>query len=199
MALIQRTSSFLLLSLVVASGSACYSAVNNGGSATGDDGGVSGGDAATPDVDPPDSLFDGPTTCTSGTTWTGGDSESPYMHPGGACVSCHAQNGGPKLLVGGSVFATGHEPVDCNGVKPGTNAITVTLTSADGTTHNLPVNCSGNFYLYARGNSLNTPFTAKITRGDKSYEMHGEQTSGDCNSCHSIDGANGARGRIVAP
>jgi hypothetical protein len=198
MPLIQRTSSLLLLALLVASGSACYSAVNNGGSATSDDGGVSGDDAAAPE-DPPDSLFDGPTTCTSGTKWTGGDSESPYMHPGGECVSCHSQNGGPKLLVGGSVFATGHEPVDCNGVKPGSNSITVTLTSADGTTHDLPVNSAGNFYLYARGNSLNTPFTAKITRGDKSYEMHGEQTTGDCNSCHTVDGANGARGRIVAP
>lgn len=198
MPLLPRTSSLLLVALFVASGTACYSVANNTGSATTDDAGTVD-DAAAPIADPPDSLFEGPTTCTSGTKWTGGDRESPFMHPGGTCVSCHAQNNGPKLLVGGSVFATGHEPVDCNGVKPGGDAITVTLTSADGTVHDLPVNSAGNFYLYARGNSLNTPFTAKITRGAGTYEMHGEQTSGDCNSCHTVDGANGARGRIVAP
>ena len=28
-------------------------------------------------------------TCKSGVKWTGGDQESPEMHPGGDCIACH--------------------------------------------------------------------------------------------------------------
>lgn len=42
---------------------------------------------------PGDGPFDGPPVCTSGRTWTGGNSESPLMHPGLACIACHARSG----------------------------------------------------------------------------------------------------------
>ncbi len=32
-----------------------------------------------------------PLTCTSNQHWTGGNEESPNMHPGGACINCHSR------------------------------------------------------------------------------------------------------------
>jgi hypothetical protein len=44
-----------------------------------------------------------------------------------------------------------------------------------------------------------TPFTAEVIYQGQSVSMTTPQTSGDCNSCHTESGANGAPGRIVVP
>jgi len=41
--------------------------------------------------------------------------------------------------------------------------------------------------------------TARVVRGDQERVMLSPQMDGDCNSCHTENGANGAPGRIVAP
>jgi hypothetical protein len=148
------------------------------------DGGADGGDA-------------GPiaTKCTSGKTWAGGNDGSPLMRPGAACNACHQVMGGPNLRIAGTVYPTLHEPNDCNGKAP-PPALTVVITDKNGRVTNLPVNAAGNFYTPAK---ILTPYKARITDGTNTRAMNGSVTAGDCNSCHTVAGANGAPGRVMAP
>jgi mono/diheme cytochrome c family protein len=43
------------------------------------------------------------------------------------------------------------------------------------------------------------PFTAKVTYKGRERAMAAVQTSGDCSSCHTQTGTNGAPGRITLP
>ena len=43
------------------------------------------------------------------------------------------------------------------------------------------------------------PYTAKVLFGGRVREMIERQTDGDCNGCHTEDGAKDAPGRIVLP
>lgn len=138
--------------------------------------------------------FDTPVTCTSNTRWTGGNNESPNMRPGGACITCHTMRGGPAYTVAGTIYPSAHEPNDCNG-SAGTG-MSVVVTDANGKVTTLPVNTVGNFYSRA---AIAAPFKVKIVRGAKERVMAGSLTAGDCNSCHTEAGLNGAPGRVVAP
>jgi hypothetical protein len=163
------------------SGGAAFGGKSSGGaSGAGSSSGGSGGDP-----------FGGGSVCTSKTTWKSGNNAS--MRPGETCIACHTANRGPAFSIAGTVYPTGHEPNDCNG-KAGA---TVIITDAQGKAHNITVNAVGNFYL---AGSIPTPYTAKVTTtagGVRS--MLAPQTSGDCNTCHTEKGANGAPGRIVTP
>ncbi|AKU93667.1 hypothetical protein AKJ09_00331 [Labilithrix luteola] len=160
------------------------------------------GDPATSDggstTDPdPGGIYDTPVACTSNTTWKSGDHGSQLMHPGRACITCHkTQRNAPSFSIAGTVFPSAHEPDDCNGTNGTKPAVTVTITDANGKTYDLQVNGVGNFYSQA---SIATPFHAKVTSNGQTREMTAAQTSGDCNSCHTEAGANGAPGRIMAP
>ena len=46
---------------------------------------------------------------------------------------------------------------------------------------------------------LELPFRAKVVFAGKERSMGTAQSTGDCNSCHTATGANGAPGRIVLP
>lgn len=167
-----------------------------GGASTGVGGSVStGGTASVTGGAPTVDVFSLPPTCTSGTFWTTGESET--MRPGEACVSCHAtQRDAPTFAVAGTLYPTGHEPNDCNGAGPQTGAVVV-ITDAQGTEHRLNVNQAGNFIL--EGVTLALPYTAKVVIGAAERAMSGAQTSGDCNSCHTEQGASSAPGRIALP
>jgi hypothetical protein len=150
-----------------------------GGGTTGGSGG-SGGDP-----------FGGASVCTSKMTWKSGEGAS--MRPGEACIACHATNRGPDFSIAGTVYPTGHEPNDCNGK----GNVTVVITDAKGTTHNLMANSVGNFTFTG---TLPTPYTAKVmTSSGAVRAMTTAQTVGDCNSCHTEKGTNSAPGRIVSP
>lgn len=159
--------------------------------------GMPAGSCGTGDagVDP----FDVPPQCTSNTTWTRGNSGSARMNPGRACISCHtAENEGEEEApegVGGTVYPTAHEPNLCNGLPGGA---TVVLRGADGREFSLPVNDVGNFHMFANA-ALVRPYTARVDFQGRTRRMSTPQLSGDCNSCHTQDGANGAPGRILAP
>ena len=43
------------------------------------------------------------------------------------------------------------------------------------------------------------PFKAKVTYMGRERAMAATQTSGDCNACHTQNGANSAPGRILLP
>ena len=115
------------------------------------------------------------------------------MRPGGACITCHTMRGGPAYAVAGTVYPTAHEPNDCNGVS---GAVTVVVTDKNGVVTTLPVNGVGNFSSRAR---IAAPFNVKVVNGAKQRVMAGALTAGDCNSCHTLAGVNGAPGRVMAP
>jgi hypothetical protein len=148
--------------------------------------------------------YDTPLKCTSGTTWTRGDRGSSSMHPGVACIACHAMNGeAPRYAIAGTVFPSAHEPDDCNGAASSSSgALSVLITEANGTTHSLPVNTAGNFYYQG---TIATPYNAQVVAGSAVRVMTHTQTSGDCNGCHTVNGssnttgATSAPGRIMAP
>jgi hypothetical protein len=139
----------------------------------------------------PDPLSAAP-VCTSGTQWTAGNDGSSRMNPGQACISCHSSGEGPRFAVAGTVYPTGHEPDLCNG----TSAAQVIITDANGTTLTLTPNSAGNFSSSA---ALALPYHAEVVANGKTRAMSATQSSGDCNGCHTQNGANGAPGRITLP
>lgn len=160
-----------------------------------------------------DAGADAAPPCTSGTMWTMGNKKSPLMHPGGKCNQCHSQAGGPNLQFAGTVYRGAHDIDDCNGAGP-PPPLSVIITDKNGKSVTLTVNAAGNFELpkpvrQGNGNGGNgngnggptysPPFKAKVTDGTTTRVMNGSVTSGDCNSCHTTAGANGAPGRILAP
>jgi cytochrome c5 len=159
----------------------------NAGTPEGDCGGGGGG---TTDPSP----FDLPPQCTTNAFYTGG--EGGQMEPGRACISCHLQRSDdqpPPLGAGGTVYMTGHEPDRCNGVPGGA---TVEITDATGATIALPINGAGNFYTLS---PLAFPIHAKVVTATGTRAMGRDVPTGDCNSCHTQSGTNGAPGRIALP
>jgi hypothetical protein len=138
--------------------------------------------------------FDGPAVCTSGKTWTGGNSESPLMHPGRACMACHAsgEGEGSRFTIAGTVYPTGHEPNECYGAT----SATVEVTDANGKVITLAVNASGNFMT---SSLLAFPIRVAVVANGKRRSMNESPPNGDCNSCHTQNGDNKAPGRIALP
>jgi len=132
--------------------------------------------------------------CASGERWTGGNRESPFMHPGRDCVSCHTQAGeGPRYAIAGTVFDLPHEADDCFGVAD----VIVQITGADGAVVELTSNDAGNFFL-GKG-AVATPYTAKLIYEGRERPMTTPQTDFNCASCHTATGTNAAPGRVLAP
>jgi hypothetical protein len=169
-----------------------------GGSGTG---GAGGG---TPDP------FGGQTVCSSGKSWPASSDEGdPRMNPGMACIQCHASHaeGGdgdheddddaPLFDIAGTVYPTGHEPDRCDGVDGASAGAIVEIRGADGALFQLEVNEAGNFMR--TGKPVSRPYRARVISAAGERAMGAAQTSGDCNGCHTEQGANGAPGRIVAP
>jgi cytochrome c553 len=155
--------------------------------------GSCGGDAGAPPSDP----LNAPPTCTSNTTWTRGTNGSSSMEPGQACITCHSKSGeAPKFVIAGTLYPTGHEPDNCNGVN-GTTGAKVVVTGSNGTIVTLTPNSAGNFYS---STTLPPPYKAKVvSSAGVERVMSGTASTGDCNSCHTQSGANSAPGRITLP
>ena len=149
--------------------------------------GTPSGDCASTDP------FGGPSVCTSGKTWTGGNRESPLMHPGAACIGCHASSGeGPRFAIAGTVYPTAHEPTDCYGAT----SASVEVTDAAGKVTTLAVNAAGSFYSSA---AIAFPIHVAVVANGVRRPMSAAPPSGDCNTCHTEKGASQAPGRIVLP
>ncbi|MFO0678305.1 MAG: hypothetical protein U0169_17340 [Polyangiaceae bacterium] len=140
--------------------------------------------------------------CTSARTWSS-SRKGATMNPGRACISCHESRGDDDdeaiLHVGGTVYPTVREPDLCYGVDGTSNDVKVVLTDATGRVVELPVGPTGNFLLPGREAPLVFPYRAKVVANGKVREMAKPRSSGDCNSCHTENGANGAPGRIFLP
>jgi hypothetical protein len=149
-----------------------------------------------PDAGPPGpNPYNTPVVCTSNKYWTTQMGNSLSMRPGEACQACHQKQGGPIYTVGGTVYPTAHEPKDCNG-SVGGGTMNVVVTDKNKNVVTVPVNSVGNFGTRA---AIVPPFFVTVTQGGKSRPMIGSLTNGDCNSCHTEAGANGAPGRVMAP
>ncbi len=133
--------------------------------------------------------------CLSGMRWTGGNEGSPLMRPGGNCIACHASGEGLQFAVSGTVYAGAAEADDCFGVS----GATVRLTDSKGKVLSVETNKAGNFFVGARGPVLAMPFTAKVIFKGSERRMFAPKSSGNCMSCHTSKGANGAPGRIMVP
>lgn len=143
--------------------------------------------------------YNTPEVCTSMQYWPGG--ESRLMDPGRACISCHQNSGGeaPLFAIGGTVYPTAHEPNDCYGVDGTIDGTQVVITDAQNNVVNLNVHSTGNFD--SGGQIVVFPIHAKVIRGGKTRAMSQAVSTGDCNSCHTLNGAGNppAPGRIMAP
>lgn len=188
-----------LLGLVSLAGFAWL--VGCGGSTTGtesgfveDTGAATDETGASEDTGAPDPFAAEP-TCTSGATWTLGDRGSQLMHPGMACITCHAKSfRAPKYKIAGTVFPTAHEPDNCVSKVSG---LQVVITGADGKVTTLTPNSSGNFFTLA---TIAMPYSAKVVAADgRERAMAAKQSNGDCNSCHTQSGTSSAPGRIIGP
>lgn len=147
--------------------------------------------------------FGGSSVCSRGLEWDMGNVESPFMNPGKACKTCHMQLDpfvNSRILIGGTVYHTGHEPDLCFGIDGVKDPMFVEITDATMKVTQLEVNQGGNFlWDKFEAGDLTFPITARVVRGDQERVMLSPQMIGDCNSCHTEDGTNGAPGRIVAP
>lgn len=142
--------------------------------------------------------------CVSGTYWGRGDYGDNLMHPGRACISCHAERArGPRFTVAGTLYTEFHEEDDCNGSAGRPNARPeVEVTDATGVPFFITANSAGNFYT-------THPFRFPLQRvrvfspNGTVVEMGSAAPHGDCNACHTREGTNTATGmapgRVVIP
>jgi hypothetical protein len=182
----------------------CLGQIDGGAGATGTGGGTDTGTGGSALVSGTGGSGTGgttnpltaPPTCTSNMNWLGGNEGSANMNPGMACISCHASGGeGPRFTIAGTVYPTGHEPDGCYGAS-GTSGAQVVITGADGRTLTLTPSSAGNF---SSSSSVAMPYNAKVVYMGRERAMGASQSTGDCNSCHTQNGANLAPGRIVLP
>lgn len=145
---------------------------------------------------------DHPTVCTTGRT--AGTSENQDMTPGQACNACHAYtnaggdgNEAPIYAFAGTVYTAHHEPDNCVGGTNGGGSAEIEIVSATGQRFTAPILDSGNFMLETH--EITYPITARITYQGRTRWMIEPQMSGDCNTCHSEAGSEGASGRIRLP
>jgi hypothetical protein len=171
---------------------------SSGGASSATDAGA----AIDDDGGDPNDPYATPVQCSSGTQWTNGDKGSANMQPGSACRTCHVVGGKASSKswdIAGTVYATAHEPDNCNGTSA--SGVTVIITDATGKETSLSVNSVGNFYhndLFGFA-ALPKPYHARVVSGGKVRKMVAAQTEGDCNSCHTESGTNSAPGRIMLP
>jgi mono/diheme cytochrome c family protein len=141
---------------------------------------------------PADPFWDVVVDCSSGTRYTRG--EGVTMEPGKACNECHSRKGERTYALAGTVYPTGHESDLCNGVNGTASIVATDLTGKVLAT--VPVNKAGNFASQIR---ITGPYKVKVVQNGKERAMKASPSSGDCNSCHTQDGLEGAPGRIALP
>jgi hypothetical protein len=183
-----------------------------GGSATG--GGTGGGTATGGGTGGGSATGGGggtaPTTCASNLSWLLGNLGSQWMNPGYACQSCHAGNNfagqnpnhaskqSEAMFFMGTVYGGLHEKNLCDEVNA--SSAKIEILDSNGTVKlTLTPNGVGNFYSSSSQAGFTLPYTARVTQNGKTRAMTTPQTSGDCNTCHTEQGLNGAPGRVQLP
>jgi hypothetical protein len=138
---------------------------------------------------------DGGAQCASGQTWKLGDQPTQVMYPGTSCNTCHAQRGIFTFAIAGTVYTASHQSDNCFGIA----GVSVVITDANDASITLVSDVSGNFLVEPAEANVAVPYTASVVTDGGVAAMLESQTNGDCNSCHTQAGTNGAPGRIVTP
>ena len=140
--------------------------------------------------------FETPPQCTTDTHWKFGDQGSDLMYPGATCNECHSSHiDTPRFTIAGTVYATGHEPDNCDGAA----GAVVEIVDAKGTMLSLESNAAGNFMHSIVDETVVFPISARVILNNEVRAMTGRVADGDCNGCHTQFGSSGAPGRIVLP
>lgn len=141
-----------------------------------------------------------PTDCPSGQFWTRGNEGSESMNPGMACRACHlASRPGRAYFFMGTVFASLHAKDRCIAPPPGGGRIEI-IDSNGALAQTIDVTSgSGNFRSGSLSTTVQLPYTVRIVANGRTGRMLTPQMNGDCNSCHTEQGTNGAPGRIYWP
>jgi len=149
-----------------------------------------------------DDPFARPAVCTSGVTRSPNASESPEMAPGRACIACHADSNAmsgegdaPIFAFAGTVYPSAHEPDDC--AASAAEGAEIRITDAKGRVFVQLANAVGNFS--DESGNFAYPYTAVIRYRGREREMLDKQMTGDCNGCHTQNGAMSAPGRLLLP
>ena len=160
----------------------------------------------------PDSGTMLPVKCSSGMKWTSGNAASEWMNPGYACRSCHlgqnflGQN--PRgesnlqyaMFFMGTAFADFQEENLCMPKSVPAGAVVEILGADGGVALSLAIDpASGNFRSTSTTSEVPLPYRARIRANGMVRTMAALQMSGDCNTCHTEQGREGAPGRIVWP
>jgi len=98
----------------------------------------------------------------------------------------------PRFVASGTVYATGHEPDNCNGAV----GASIVITDAAGASFSATTNDAGNFSFDA---TLAFPIHAHVVVNGSTRAMVGAVMTGECNGCHTQAGLQMAPGRIVLP
>jgi len=174
---------------------------SNGGTSTGGNptGGTSTGGAATGGASPVEG-------CDSGRFWdpAGSDGlppEGPWMNPGRACITCHQEETGGKVVeIGGTVYPSLDQQDLCYGVDGTSINAEVVVTDNEGEVFRLPIGPTGNFSLLLDGaERVQLPVSAKVVYAGRERVMTYHPNVADCNYCHTREGRNDAPGRIFLP
>ena len=147
-------------------------------------------------------------TCASGAKWTAGNEESELMNPGFACRSCHlgdnfqGQNPGGEaeprkaFFFMGTAYSAPRQEDLCAAADVPADAQVEILDLDGGVQLTLPVNAVGNFRSNSTQAGFTVPYRARVRANGKLNSMGAAQTDGDCNTCHTATGLNGAPGRV---
>ena len=146
------------------------------------------------------------TICTSQLKWPivwrdgSSDLDPRDMNPGLPCRACHqTEKPSRAFFFMGTAFPTLHEQDRCFSTVP--QGTRVEILDANGQVAlTMSVRARGNFFSNSRTADVALPFTARVvTPNGAISQMTTPQMTGDCNGCHTEQGANGAPGRIVLP
>jgi hypothetical protein len=149
-------------------------------------------------------------TCASGLVYQG-NAGRPTMNPGLACRSCHlGQNFDNQNPAGlskpdkafffmGTAYASLREDDRCLSANVPSGAKIEILDSSGAVKATLPINEAGNFFSDSTSAGFALPYRARIVANGKTLQMATPQMDGDCNTCHTDSGRNGAPGRITWP
>jgi hypothetical protein len=133
-----------------------------------------------------------PALCVSGRRYTSGD--GPLAHPGADCIGCHTSSDEdpPRFTIAGTTYAAPRQADDCWGMS----GPTVEVTDATGKIITLTTNEAGTFFSEE---PIAPPIRARVITNGKVRAMKDPVPSGNCASCHTRDGVNGAPGRLLVP
>jgi hypothetical protein len=151
---------------------------------------------------PPEDPFSAAPRCTSGELWHRNRQEGPEHLPGSPCNRCHHEDNAasghgeaPIFNFAGTVYPTAHEPELC--IAPAGMGGQVVVVYESGQVAIAPINATGNFMHHAEANA--GAYLAKVIWNGRERQKRNPQTEGDCNTCHSAEGHEGAPGRFVLP